>query len=53
MDKKSLLKNKKDMPVTSMESDFIEVFSVLRKMTKDHGLSNKQLLQFLKKKLTN
>lgn len=53
MAKKSLLKNGKDMAVTSMESDFSEAFSVLRRMTKDHGLTDKQLLEMLKKKLTN
>jgi hypothetical protein len=55
MAKKSLLKNGKDVeiPIADMEVDFIEAFSVLRKMQKDHGMTEKQLLRMLKRKLTN
>jgi len=55
MSAKSLLKNGKDIeiPITDMEVDFIEAFSVLRKMQKDHGMTEKQLLRMLKRKLTN
>ena len=44
---------KKSIPVTSMESDFLEVFSVLKKMPEAKNLTKKQLLAFLKKKMTN